>query len=64
MTNEVVNQIRWAVSVKLLSDNFWHLYNELSKYSIEYYPETVLPSYYRGKYFELTENKAQNQPNK
>ena len=34
----------------------YELYNELSKYSIEYYPETVLPSYYRGKYFELTEN--------
>mgnify|MGYP001163683774 FL=1 len=45
-----------AVEEYIEENEYFDLYDNLSKLAFEEYPETILPSYYKGRFFEETGN--------
>ena len=43
-----------AIEEYIESKEKFKYYEDLSEYAFEYYPETILPSYYKGRFFEET----------
>ena len=45
-----------AIEEYIEENEFFDLYNELSQLAKQEYPETILPSYYKGRFYEETGN--------
>ena len=45
-----------AIEEYIEENEYFELYDELSKLAFEQYPETILPSYYKGRFFEENGN--------
>ena len=45
-----------AIERYIEENEYFKFYDELSKLALEEYPQTILPSYYRGRYLEETGN--------
>ena len=45
-----------AIEEYIEENEYFDLYDNLSKLAFEEYPETILPSYYKGRFFEETGN--------